>query len=349
MVLANPLWLVLLLALPLAWFFFRRKGFVGYSDVRRLGNTTQGLGSRFFHMIPHLLLALAFVALCVALARPQKVHVISNESFKARDIIIAVDKSGSMGGQLAGEMPKRVTGETELDKELPPRPPRKDMPQATDAWGRPVEAGHRRIDAAQLAVLDFVRDRYGANAGDRIGIMVFDTDQYWSWPITHDLKTIYRKGDFVNEGVGGGTNFGEMKPGPIDAAAEHFDELGKSVTKVLILVTDGEDMLSESTMRRLADILGERGIRIYVVGIGETLARRDVDIIRFVEAVGGKAFRVENAGDLADCFKTINEMERSVVQVDTSQKREELFFYFVFASIGLLLLGTLAEALFLNQ
>lgn len=348
MVLANPLWLTLLLLVPVAWFLFRRKGFVGFSDVRRLG-TAQGMGSRFFHMIPHLLLALAFVALTVALARPQKVHVLSGESFKARDIIIAVDKSGSMGGTLAGEMPERTTAETDLDKEMPPRPPRKDMPQARDPWGRPMEAGHRRIDAAQLAVLEFVRSRYIAQAGDRIGIMVFDTDQYWSWPITHDLKTIYRKGDFVNDGVGGGTNFGEMKPGPIDAAAEHFDELGKSVTKVLILVTDGEDMLSESTMKRLADILGERGIRIYVVGIGETLARRDVDIIRFVEAVGGKAFRVENAGDLPECFKTIDEMERSVVQVETSEKRDELFFYFAFASIVLLLLGTLGEALFLNQ
>ncbi len=43
--------------------------------------------------------------------------------------------------------------------------------------------------------------------------------------LTHDLKMIYRKVEFADEGLGGGTNFGEYKPGPIDFAADHFDEL----------------------------------------------------------------------------------------------------------------------------
>ncbi|HEY9869021.1 MAG TPA: VWA domain-containing protein [Candidatus Obscuribacterales bacterium] len=346
MVIAHPLWLVLLLLVPLPWLLLRRKGYVGYSDVR-LARKLSANG--LLHLIPIMLLSLACISLVVAIARPQRVQITTSETIKARDIIIAVDKSGSMGSGFQGTIPPRTPGNTDLDKELPPRPPKKGGQGAVDPeTGQPIPQ-RRRIDAAQAAVLNFIRDRYIANAGDRVGIIVFDFAPYYAWPLTSDLKMIYRKGEFVEEGLGGGTNFGEFKPGPIDYAVEHFDEMGQSVTKVIIMITDGEDRLSSSTIQRLADEIQSRGIRLYVIGVGDTMANRDVDILRLAEVVGGRAFRVENAKDLDECFRSIDQMERSAVQIETSQKREELFHYFAFAAAILFLLGITGEALVLNQ
>lgn len=339
MVLAQPLWLALLLLVPLPWLLLRRKGYVGYSDVR-LAKTIGA--SSLLHLIPIILLSLGFAALSIALARPQNVQVISTQTIKARDIIIAVDKSGSMGSRFEGTIPPRQTGNSELDKAFPNRPKKKN-PDGSE------EDKHRRLDAAQAAVLNFIRDRYAAGAGDRVGVILFDFLPYYSWPLTHDLKMIYRKIEFADEGLGGGTNFGEYKPGPIDFAADHFDELGQSVTKVLIMVTDGEDRMSPGTMQRLQDLLNSKGIKLYVIGVGETMAQRDIDILRLAESVGGKSFRVENAKDLDDCFRSIDQLERSAVQIETSQKREEMFMAFAMAAVVLLVLGVIGEALVLNQ
>jgi len=343
MVLAHPFWLLLLPLLLLPWVGLRRKGFVGYSD----NSLARGIpAGAMLYRLPLLLISLAFVLLVVALARPQRLHVQSSEADRARDIIVAVDISGSMGSPFAGEIPQRERRDPELDKELPVGPPRRGM---SGGELQSAPDNHRRIDAAQGAVIRFVEDRYLARAGDRIGIEVFDMSPHWSWPLTHDLRQIYRKGQFVDQGLGGGTNFGEFKPGPIDAAAEHFDEMGKSKTKVLIMVTDGEDNLSAATIDRLADVLQSRGIHFYLIGVGETLATRDVDIMRLAERVGGSVFRVENAQDLARCFDGINQMERSVIEVQSSVQHEELFFYFAAVAIFLFALGMIAEALITSQ
>jgi Ca-activated chloride channel family protein len=337
MVLAHPFWLLLLALLPLPWIWFRRRGFTGFSSIRLAGAVT---GNTILYRLPLALISLGFIALVIALAQPQRVQVQSTQSMKARDIIIGVDISGSMGATFQGEIPARVRN-AELDRDLPPRPPKPVKP------GQPPADGHRRVDAAQAAVIRFVEDRYLAHAGDRVGILVFDFSPHWSWPLTHDLKMIYRKGEFVDEGLGGGTNFGENKPGPFDAAAEHFDELGQSVTKVFIMVTDGEDNLSPSTISRLAEVLQSRGIHFYLIHVGQS--ERDLDIMRLAEKVDGRIFRVDNAQDMAECFASIDKMERSVVQTDTTKKHDEIFFYFAGAALLLFLLGAAAEAFIVNQ
>jgi len=339
MVLAYPYFLLLLLLAPIPWIWLRRKGMLGHSNVR----AALGLsGSTFLHRLPLVLLTIAFTFMTVALARPQRLHVESEQTIKARDIMVAVDISGSMGSPFPGEIPK-IEKNPEIDKDIPPRPPKKPRPGE-----RPEVKGGRRIDAAQYAVMMFIRDRYLANAGDRVGILVFDFAPYYSWPLTHDLRQIYRKGEFVDEGLGGGTNFGEHKPGPIDGAAEHFDELGKAVTKVLILVTDGEDNLSGSAKSRLADILNSRGISLYVVHVGDP-DKQDLDILTFTQEMGGKVFRATNTDDLRECFRTIDQMERTVIAVQTSNRAEDVFYFFAFAGVIFLVLGVFAEALILSQ
>jgi uncharacterized protein with von Willebrand factor type A (vWA) domain len=159
---------------------------------------------------------------------------------------------------------------------------------------------------------------------------------------------IYRKIRFADD-LGGGTNFGSYDPGPIDAAVDHFKEMGQAKSKVIILVTDGEDDINSGAMDRLRSKINDNNIRLYVIGVGPTLAERHVDIMRLADDVNGKVFRVETAGDLQLVFTAIDQMERSSVSVYSSEKRDERFAAFAIAAIVLLLLACLAEALVLNQ
>ncbi|MGE0265492.1 MAG: hypothetical protein AB7V06_22670 [Candidatus Obscuribacterales bacterium] len=345
MILVHPLWLLSLLLLPIPWLLLRRKGYVGHSSLRLFDRLQ---GSRILHAIPGTLIVLGFVALAIALARPQDRHIIGQETFKSRDILVAIDVSGSMESYF-GPVPPSVVGETDLDKDFPGKPPRV-LGQPQDPDGYPyAKKGNRRIDNAIGATLDFIKNRYKANNGDRIGLFVFDTDQYWSWPLTHDLKIVYRKTQFADEGLGGGTNFGRTKPGPLDAATAHLDEMGKSKTRILIMVTDGEDVIPSGTFDRLTSLASDYDLRIYVIGVGESISRGSADILRLAEATGGKAFAVDRPGDMTRVFDTIEKMEQSLISVEVNEQREELFHYFAFAALGFFLIGTIAQALVLNR
>lgn len=341
MVFSQPLWLAALLVLPAIWLFFRRRGKVG---ITRVDNLKTGIGSRTLMILPKVLFALGFVALCLALARPQRVYFESDQTEKARDIVIAVDKSGSMGSPITGPLPRSVVGVTDLDRDWPGR--RKDKEAPTTFNGQEV---HSRLEVAQAAVLDFVRNRYIVNAGDRIGVMVFDMRQYWSWPLTRDLKMVYRKVRFVDEGAGGGTNFGSDPPGPVDKAIEHFDDLGKAKSRVIIMVTDGEDDISREAEDRMASEIEKYNVHFYVIGVGETLVEREVDITRFAARVGGHVFRAGTAEDMQTIFTTIDRMERSDIKTYGSEKRDELFPPFALAALLLLAIAAVFEALILNQ
>jgi Mg-chelatase subunit ChlD len=354
---SQPIWFSALLLIPAFWLFLRRRGKVGLTHLNGLSN---GFGSRFLLILPKIIFTLAFIALVGALARPQRVYYEADESMNSRDIVITVDKSGSMNSPVTGQMPPHTAPETDLDRDFPGMPNSTvNAPPATVT--SPYGAGNggydeqqdpnsvTRIKLAQAAVLDFVRNRYIAKQNDRIAIMTFDVYQYWFWPLTDDLKIIYRNAKFISRVVGDGTNFGAIDPGPIDAAISHFDEMGKARSKVIIMVTDGEDEIPDDAMKRLVDKMTSHGVHFYVVGVGETLATQTVDIMRLADAVHGHVFRVEQAGDMQQVFQQIDALERSPIKVASTEKRDERFVYFAFAALGLLALGCFASMLVHNQ
>lgn len=348
MLLAHPFWLLLLILVPLPWVFLRRKGYIGYSDLRLVQGVRKHL---FLHKVPIVLYSVAFLFLLLALARPQLPHAQTLRTIRTRDIVVAVDISGSMEITFAGELPKRQVKVPDLDKELPPRPTTNDGQRRNRDGTSEGAKQPRRIDAAEAAVLRYVEYCYAAKTGDRIGIMSFDTSPHWLYPLTDDLKQIWRNGLFISEGLGGGTNFGEIDPGPIDAAAEQFDEMGKSSTRVLIMVTDGEDTLSESTLARLESVIRKRGMHFYVIGVGEELGKQasTAGIYKLGERVGGRNFHAANPQELADCFDSVNRMEKFRVEVESKTYwYQELFPAFLEIGSLFLLFGLVSEALIAN-
>ena len=115
------------------------------------------------------------------------------------------------------------------------------------------------------------------------------------------------------------------------------------------MFTDGENDLTEATKRRISDQITSYGIKFYVIGVGETLARQDTDITRLATSLGGHVFRAETAGDMQKIFTAIDQMERSDINSYGVRKRRGLYVPFALAALLLLLLTCGMQAIILNE
>ena len=329
--------------LPLL-FLMKKKGYLGFSDNRLLGGHSPFL--RFLSKLPLFLAGLSMALLIVALAKPQVPGPPVHKTIPGRDIVFTVDISFSMTFPFKGTIAPHDTP-PELAFKTPFNERRHELKglQLTP----PTDGKLERIHPLQNALLRFIENRWAEKTGDRIGLIVFDVKPRYGWPLTDDLRQLYRKAQFIQNNLGTGTNFGKNPPGPLDLAVEHFKESGQAKSKVIIMVTDGEDEIDAKTQQRLVKLLKDNNIRFYLVGVGETLAKQDVDILKVAGAVGGKVFRVENADSMAECFATIDKMEKSEVTVSQLETRNDVFFYFVWAALASFGLFLLAEIFILTR
>lgn len=336
MTFAQPFWFAALLIVPL-FFMLKTRGYLGFSDKRLLVEKRSRLVQLLGYATP-LLAVSTVVLMTVALARPQIPGDPTPRKIPGRDIVLAVDISFSMSFPFKGKLQPYETP-PELAFAVPFAERRHEHKGLQ--YDQPKDPNQlQRVHAAQDALLRFIENRWRGKTGDRMGMIVFDVAPRYAFPITDDLRMLYRKVQFLQNNLGTGTNFGTRPPGPIDLAVEHFKESGEAKSKVLILVTDGEEDIDAGTQNRLSRLVRENGIRLYVVGIGETLARKEVGIVKFSNSVGARIFRVEDAQSLQDCFNTIDRLEKSEVTIAQLETRDDMFFFFAWAalaSLGLLL------------
>lgn len=304
--LAYPAALLLGLAvIPFFYFSHRRQDSVGHSFVA----LTDGI--RSFNWIAGLgraLLAVSWLALCIAVAQPRYADGSQFVSRQSRDLAVAVDISNSMTGVIPGG------GENEK--------------------GKP----YRRIDAAKDAVCDFIVER----EGDRIALMTFSDSSYYVWPLSSDIELLSRKCGRISDQLVGGTNFqgpsdGNSARGALQAPLDHLLEMSDSASRVVIIVTDGEADIDDVRFAELAAQYEQNRIALYVVGVGEGWTtgsenERTEPLRRFVERVNGKVYAANDRAGFARAMQDIDAMETSqVLQAITVQ--QELYRHFLIAAL----------------
>lgn len=318
---AQPLYLVLALAvLPIFWLASRRRKALGHSQVGIHKNLRS---MPLVGWIPNLLLVAIWIALACAMARPLLPETKTFETIQTRDFVITTDISGSMDSQISDPDQLNFAGGD------------------TTAAGEPAKV--RKIDVAAKAIKVFVAERQG----DRVALLVFDDETYYYWPLSRDIRVVERKADRVNKYTRGGTNFDSEK-GAIQGALNHFKELGTAKTKVLIMVTDGESTISKERFEALTKQLVEMNVKFYILGVGESWVNGSTmtqDLRRLVEGVGGTVIPIGDAAQLRAAFATINNLEKSQVQVEKSVTYRDIYEYFIGAAVLFAALYLLAAAL----
>lgn len=348
---AQPYWLAAAaMVLPIVYLGWRRER-VRMASARFHRSSVASL---VLSHGPSALIALAIVLGAVTLAQPQvTVNDQSVSTLPGRDIIFALDYSASMGAKYKGDQEPVTRNWWNEEKSKEGADPQPDA-TAGGEGGESTEQEWRRIDAAQQAILGFVETRREAKGGDAIGLIAFDYRPILRWPLDHDLKQISRHGSFIPagkgpQGLGQGTNFGHENPGPIDLAASHFEGKGQSTTRVLVLVTDGEDKLAADVLARLEKVIRKAGMKLYVIGIGEKIGTGELDIEKLCTSVNGKVFRAETQSQLDKCFEDINSLESSPVPVTNFKSLEPVFPIFLTVALILFVLGVLSESLILGR
>ncbi|MBN1219821.1 MAG: VWA domain-containing protein [Anaerolineae bacterium] len=309
---ASP-WLLLLLLAPLVLALLpllarrrMRPATLQYSDVR-LTTYPPSLRQRGRYVLPGLRY-LALALLVFALARPQSGSAREIITGEGVDIAIVLDISGSMAA---------------LDFEP------------------------NRLGAAKKVILDFIQNR----EYDRIGLVVFATEAFSQVPPTLDYSVLKRVLEDTQVswdiGLDSGTAIGL---GLANGANMLRDSGAKS--KVIVLLTDGANNSGQIDPMTAAEIAKALDIRVYTIGAARPgpaalpfpdghIEYRDSEIDeatlqQIADMTGGLYFRAENQQGLQEIYNTINQLERSQVEVRTFTRYTELAVWLLLPA-GLLL------------
>jgi len=241
--------------------------------------------------------ALAWIAwafLCVAAARPQELGAVTRPPQAGRDLMLAVDLSGSMSDE--------------------------DMALG----GQSVD----RLTAAKAVLADFLDRR----TGDRVGLLVFGDKPYVLTPLTSDLDSVRSQlNDSVVGLAGRATAIGDaiglaVKRLHSQQARQPASIQPDSGQHVLILLTDGVSNAGMLDPIKAAELARDEGVRIHAIafgGEGEDLSvfgiplhlpGGDVDadlatLQRIASLTGGKAFRARDTEELAGIYAEIDRLE----------------------------------------
>ncbi|MEO6733250.1 MAG: VWA domain-containing protein [Ferruginibacter sp.] len=209
-----------------------------------------------------------------------------------------------------------------------------------------------RMEAAKAVAANFVDSRLT----DRIGIVIFSGESFTQCPITTDKAVLKSAIENIRNGLlEDGTAIG-------DGLSTSVDRLrtSKSKSKVVILLTDGENNGGLIGPNNAKEIAKAFGIRVYTIGVGtEGYApypvKTDLGVIiqqqkvtideKLLKAIaaetGGKYFRAKDNTGLENIYKEIDGLEKSKVEISTVTRFTEKYFPYVMIALGLLLLELL--------
>jgi Ca-activated chloride channel homolog len=207
-----------------------------------------------------------------------------------------------------------------------------------------------RLEAAKEVAAEFV----AARPTDRFGVVIFAGESFTQCPITADHEVVRAqvygiKGGFMVDGTAIGSGL-----------ATSVDRLrsSESKSKVVILLTDGENnggLIDPKTAKEIAKSLG---VKVYTIGVGsEGFAPTPVQtpgggIIMQQEKVnidekllneiaretGGKYFRARGNEGLKGIYQEIDQLEKTRIDITTNRKYTEKFYPLALAAMLFLFL-----------
>ncbi|MDD3806543.1 MAG: VWA domain-containing protein [Candidatus Marinimicrobia bacterium] len=228
-----------------------------------------------------------------------------------------------------------------------------DIVIALDISGsmRAVDFQPNRLEAAKKVAIDFVKGRQT----DRIGLVVFAAEAFLQCPLTVDydvLNGMIQDVQIIPENLDG-TAIGL-------AIANSVNRLRDSdaKSKVIILLSDGDNNAGEIDPLTAADFAREFNIKIYTIAMGmqgqvrmpvddPLFGRRMIpvqieineDLLKGIaEKTGGKFFRADSEEKLTQIWQEISRMEKTDINISQFTDWEERFNWFLIPAIILLVL-----------
>jgi Ca-activated chloride channel family protein len=252
----------------------------GFAVLNERSEVEQLLNWRFW------LAVVAWVLLVVAAAKPERIGDEVDVPVSGRNLMLAVDLSGSMDA--------------------------KDF-----------ELGSRRVDrltATKAVASDFI----GRREGDRIGLILFGERAYLQVPLTLDRETV--KILLLEAFIGLAGEKTAIGDAITLAVKRIHDQGAEAGDQVLVLLTDGANTAGEIDPIKAAELAQQIGLRIYTIGIGNdnmvvssisggthrVNPSADLDeetLTRIADLTGGQYFRAKDTAGLQEIYRLLDELE----------------------------------------
>ncbi|WP_282135025.1 vWA domain-containing protein [Seonamhaeicola maritimus] len=212
-----------------------------------------------------------------------------------------------------------------------------------------------RLEALKNVASEFIKGR----PNDRIGLVEYAGESYTKTPITSDKAIVLRslKSIRYNNIIEGGTAIGMGLATAVNRLKD-----SKAQSKVIVLLTDGENNAGFIDPITASSLAAEYGIKTYTIGLGTngmalspvgTLpngsfqygriqVKIDEELLKEIaEATGGKYFRATNNKKLAEIYNEINKLEKTEIEEFKFYNYEEKYRPLVILAGMLLLLEIL--------
>lgn len=226
----------------------------------------------------------------LALARPQWLEPPLRRTVPTRDLLLAVDLSGSM--------------ET------------KDF---TNAAGQKVD----RLTAVKEVLDDFLTRRQG----DRVALVFFGSAPFLQTTFTEDLDACR---ELLAEAqvrmAGPKTALGDA----VGLGLTVFDQDSTIPDRVIIALTDGNDTGSQVPPEQAARIAHDRGITIHTVAVGDPVAAGEekldeATLKAMARTTGGRYAHAADRAALAAIYRDLDALRTRPAETITHRPRQELF------------------------
>lgn len=191
-----------------------------------------------------------------------------------------------------------------------------------------------RLEAVKSVVDAFIARR----PGDRIGLILFGNSAHLQAPLTLDHGVV---SELLREAAIGMAGSQTMLGEPIGLGITLLSS-GKATSRVMILVTDGNDTGSRMTPSRAADIAAEHDVTIYAIVVGnpETDGQKvDMAAMRDIAGrTGGRAFLALDRAQLEEAYAVLDKVEPTKVETQSYRPARPLFWMPLAAAAALFLL-----------
>ncbi len=205
-----------------------------------------------------------------------------------------------------------------------------------------------RLDAVKAVVRSFLEHR----PGDRVGLVLFASRPYTQSPLTLDHGWLLSNLERAHIGmIEDGTAVGSAL-----ATAVNRLEASDAKSKIVILLTDGQNNTGKVPPLTAAEAAKTLGYRVYTIGAGtrgsapfpqtDAFGRKvyvslpvdiDEDTLRHIaEITGGKYFRATDTASLQEIYDEIDKLERSPEQGLQYLEYHELYVWLALPALLLL-------------
>lgn len=225
-----------------------------------------------------------------------------------------------------------------------------------------------RIETSKEVISKFINKQ----TNNRLGLIVFSGKSFTLSPMTNDYDFLMEQLKTVDTNIVkiDGTAIGEA----ISNAVYMFDK-NKNKSKVLILLTDGENNMGKISPLRASEFAKIKGLKIYTIGVGKKegtplsivdpyTGQKDFlrdfngniilskineeDLKNIAEITKGEYFSAEDKNTLDAIYSKINSLEKAEIITKNYMKYSEKFHYFLIPALILALMVFILENTILN-